>query len=72
MNAKNTLIIAVMGETPYAEMVGDVNVPYCQDSGTFGGDGCLWFPGVYSPPIQPKTLEVAFDNFEKDVVSRIR
>lgn len=44
-------------------MVGDVNVPYCQDSGAFGGDGCLYFPGVYSPPIQAKTLEVAFDNF---------
>jgi hypothetical protein len=31
MNAKNTLILAVVGESPYAEFCGDVNIPYCQN-----------------------------------------
>lgn len=56
MNAKNTLIISVVGESPYAEMVGDVNIPYCQNHSVFAGDGCIWWPSTYSPPIQPKTL----------------
>jgi hypothetical protein len=29
-NSKNTLIIGVFGEYPYAEAVGDVNIPYCK------------------------------------------
>ncbi len=32
MNAKNTLILSVVGESPYAEFTGDVNIPYCQNS----------------------------------------
>ena len=31
MNAKNTLILAVMGESPFAEFAGDVGIPYCQN-----------------------------------------
>lgn len=31
MNAKNTLILSVVGESPYAEFIGDVNIPYCQN-----------------------------------------
>ncbi len=37
-------------------MVGDVNIPYCQDQSILGGDGCLWFGQTYSPGVQPKTL----------------
>ena len=29
-NSKNTLVIGVFGEYPYAETVGDVNIPYCK------------------------------------------
>jgi hypothetical protein len=32
MTAKNTIIIGVFGEVPYAESVGDVNIPYCRSS----------------------------------------
>ena len=56
MTAKNTLILSVVGESPYAEMVGDINIPYCQNHSIYGGDGCLWWPSTYSPPIQSKTL----------------
>ena len=30
MTARNTLIIGVFGEVPYAESEGDVNIPYCK------------------------------------------
>lgn len=72
MNANNTLIISVVGETPYAEMVGDVNIPYCQDEAAFGGDGCLYWPSTYSPAKQTNTLEVNFNEFEKKVISQIK
>ena len=72
MNAKNTLIISVVGESPYAEMVGDVNIPYCQNQSIFAGDGCLWWQNSYSPNLQPKTLEVNLNEFERNVVTHIR
>ena len=72
MTAKNTLILSVVGESPYAEMVGDVNIPYCQNQSVFGGDGCLWWQNPYSPNLQPKTLEVTFNDFERKVVDRIK
>jgi hypothetical protein len=31
MNSKNTIILAVVGESPYAEFAGDVGIPYCQN-----------------------------------------
>jgi beta-glucosidase len=72
MTAKNTLIISVVGESPYAEMVGDVNIPYCQNQSVFSGDGCIWWPSTYSPDNQPKSLEVPFNEFEKNVINHIR
>jgi beta-glucosidase len=72
MTSKNTLILSVVGESPYAEMVGDVNIPYCQNQSVFGGDGCIWWPSTYSPDIQPHTLEVNLNEFEKNVVTHIR
>jgi hypothetical protein len=56
MNAKNTLILSVVGESPYAEMIGDVNIPYCQNKKDYNGDGCMWWPGPYSPHYQPNSL----------------
>ena len=32
MTSRNTLIIGVFGEDPYAESEGDVNIPYCKTS----------------------------------------
>src|ERR1700733_13723411 len=31
MTSRNTLIIGVVGEVPYAESAGDINIPYCQN-----------------------------------------
>ena len=41
MNSKNTLILAAVGESPYAEMIGDVGIPYCQNMTVLGKEGCL-------------------------------
>jgi len=42
MTSKNTLILAVLGETTYAEFKGDVGVPYCINQTILGGVGCLY------------------------------
>lgn len=57
MNSKNTLIIGVFGEFPYAESVGDVNIPYCKIP---DAPGCLYNPeaNTYAPLEQAKTLNV--------------
>lgn len=72
MNSKNTLILSVVGENPYAEMVGDINIPYCQNKSIFAGDGCLWWQNTYSPAVQSNTLEVKLNEFEQNVVNHIR
>lgn len=57
MNARNTLIIGTFGEFPYAESVGDVNIPYCKIDNS---PGCLYNPLInpYSPSIQSRSLKV--------------
>ena len=42
MTAKNTLILAVIGETTFAEYKGDVGIPYCMNETVLTGDGCLY------------------------------
>ncbi len=63
MTAKNTLIIGVFGEVPYAESEGDVNIPYCRitDLNPF----CLYTPilNPYVPAEQHKDLSVDFSKF---------
>ena len=53
MNSKNTLILAAVGESPYAEMGGDVGIPYCQNETILGKEGCLFDdaanPYYYTP-----------------------
>jgi beta-glucosidase len=44
MTARNTLIIGVIGEPPYAETVGDRNIPYCLNIDG-SQEGCLYNPG---------------------------
>ena len=41
MHANNTIIVGVLGESPYAETSGDVGIPYCKN-GPLSGDGCLY------------------------------
>lgn len=41
MNSYNTVIVGVIGEPPYSEFMGDVNVPYCYNT-TVRVNGCLY------------------------------
>lgn len=56
-NSRNTLIIGVFGEEPYAESEGDINIPYCQS-----GDPkfCLYNPFLnpYVPSNQQTSLSI--------------
>ena len=38
---KNTIIIGVLGESPYAEFMGDINSKYCLNTTEFV-EGCLY------------------------------
>lgn len=73
MNANNTVIIGVVGESPFAEFVGDVNIPYCK-GGPLAGDGCLYnnVESPYLPEDQRTTLEIDYEKFDKNVISTIR
>lgn len=42
MNSKNTLILSVVGESPYAEFNGDVGIPYCMNETVLPKDGCMY------------------------------
>ena len=42
MTPQNTVILAVLGEPPYAEFKGDVGIPYCVNQTILGGVGCLY------------------------------
>jgi len=72
MTSKNTLIISVVGESPYAEMVGDINNPYCQNKTFFGKAGCIWWASTYSPPMQSNTLNVSFNEFEEKIIRVVK
>lgn len=70
MNSKNTIIIGVLGESPYAESAGDVNIPYCKS--TFGGSGCRYDgSNPYLPEKQRTSLTLDYDNFDHNVISHI-
>ena len=61
MTAKNTVVIGVLGETPYSEMCGDVNIPYCQNKSF--SQGCSYFPNSYLPELQKELLQnLSFSN----------
>lgn len=68
MTAENTVVIGVLAESPYAEMMGDINNPMC-----VVGPGCLyWMHGnAYTPDIQKTTLELGYDDFSKQVLTTL-
>lgn len=72
MTARNTLIIGVFGEVPYAESEGDVNIPYCKitDLVPF----CLYNPALnpYVPGQQSKDLTVDISKFESEIITEVR
>ncbi len=73
MTAKNTLILAVLGETTYAEFKGDVGVPYCVNQTVLGGIGCLYdnIGHPYLPPKERESLTIDFEKFDKEVITHI-
>jgi len=73
MHANNTIIIGVLGESPYAEVMGDVAIPYCKGS-ILGGDGCLYDPDLnpYLPQNQRTSLELEYEKFDHSVISSVR
>lgn len=61
----------MFGEYPYAETVGDVNIPYCK---VWDVPECLYRPthNPYAPGSQSKTLKIDFSTFEKQVIDEVR
>ena len=41
LNSGNTVIVGVLGESPYAEFMGDINNKYCYNTVKFV-EGCLY------------------------------
>lgn len=74
MTAKNTLVLAVVGETTYAEFKGDVGVPYCINQTILGGVGCLYdnIGHPYLPPKERESLTLDFEKFDKEVIAEVR
>ena len=68
MSAENTVILGVLAESPYAEMMGDVNNPMCERH-----FGCLYsiLQNAYMPNTQRKTLELGYDDFSKTVIKTV-
>lgn len=74
MNSKNTLILSVVGESPYAEFSGDVGIPYCTNATILTGDGCLYMNGInpYMPQKQKPNLTLEYGKFDEEVIAHIR
>ena len=74
MNADNTLILAVVGEPPFAEFAGDVGIPYCKKDGDLSGEGCM-FNGWINPYLngdQRESLALEFDEFDMKVINAVQ
>jgi len=73
MNSQNTVIIGTLGESPYAEFMGDINNEYCKGTTKFV-EGCLYNMHIneYSPEQQKLDLILAFDPFAYQVIGKIR
>ncbi len=73
MHANNTLIIGVVGQSPFAESNGDVGVPYCKDN-ILGGDGCLYDSTLnpYLPEVQRTNLGIDYEKFDLNVINTVR
>lgn len=67
MNAKNTVIISVVGESPYAEFSGDVGIPACVNASILASDGCLYADGInpYMPQKQKTNISLEYGKFDE-------
>lgn len=76
MTSRNTLIIGVIGEPPYAETLGDRNIPYCQNitDENATNTGCLYDSQAnpYVSVDQDKTLNVEYASFDTEVINSVR
>ena len=73
MHANNTIILGVLGESPYAETSGDVGIPYCKNT-VLSGDGCLYNPDLnpYLPQNQRTLLDLEYEKFDHSVIASIK
>jgi beta-glucosidase len=73
MTSSNTVIIATLAEPPYAEFMGDINVPYCRNNPTDSNNGCLYniHANAYLPDQQKPTLAVKLDTFSEQIINTI-
>lgn len=73
MNAKNTVIIGTLAELPYAEFMGDVASPYCQDNKNYQ-QGCLYNQHLnpYLPLQQPRSLAINYDTFTQKIIQTVQ
>ncbi len=73
MTPANTVILGVLGEPPYAEFKGDINIPYCVNQSVLGGVGCLYdnIGHPYLPTKQRTSLALEYEKFDKEVFTTI-
>ena len=74
MNSRNTLILSVVGESPYAEFSGDVGIPYCMNDTVISDKGCLYDDNSnpYMPDNQRQSLTLEYSKFDSDVIKIVR
>lgn len=74
MSAANTLIIGVVSESPYAESMGDINNPFCQNPSAYDENGCDYVAGEnpYMPVKQSNSLKLGYEQNSLDVIDAVR
>jgi beta-glucosidase len=74
MTSENTVVIAALAEPPYAEFMGDINIPYCQQNSIDASNGCLYNQhlNVYLPKQQKSTSAVSLDSFSQKITSQLQ
>lgn len=72
VNAKNSVIVGVLAEPPYAEFMGDVACPFCFNSTT--NVGCLYnyHLNPYLPLQQRSTLEINYAQDDLDLIAAVK
>lgn len=70
MTPHNTVIIASLAEPPYAEFMGDINVPYCANETSSITKGCLYnmHQNPYLPKQQKSTSAVGLDQYSQSII----
>ena len=74
MTAQNTVVVAAIAEHPYAEFMGDIDVPYCRNNDGDFESGCLYnlHFNWYAPYQQSSTLEIGFSEFDELVMLAVK